>query len=355
MATTGCNTENSGIDPNLSLQEQLDQAMESIITYTENNPIFEEIVEEAVEKAASQFPPEALELEYTEDLSTPTISPVNNEVPLYELQTTEHTVPAETIKQRLRPRKSTGTAQATESPKRSKKKRGKTIEVISNEPYQGDLPQCVVPTQENQQSALITSSGTIYLNVPSSMQMPFFLTSSSDGGDGQQSQFVFNPSLCVPSLVNTTASINPNTIISSSDFQNQFVIQNLSDPNVCQYVPYQAGQKINENENSIIILDEDGESDPINLVPNSEQNNENAASAQDTGAETTVSSTDAETNTNTTEQKANTPLQPVQQSIPIVQGLSTPRTRTSHIRILDFTTPPRNKKGEIQKKTDQCK
>lgn len=302
-----------------ALEQQLDQAMENIIMTTEANPIFEDIVREAVE---NQF---WATDEGQMSSSTPNKSSehetVNDEVivpkPLEQQ--------CESIKQRLRPRK-TPAIDVTASTMKKKKAANK-VEVLSDvRTFPNAQSHELIQTQEfriqeqQQQQPLyyyyVDHTGTPCL-ISASNVFECDQTPATAANGNMNFPILLDGTVCIPSIISssTTTSLDPGTILNTTDPQNAIVVNDNSQSQSPSAEPSSSCLEVNR----IIVVDGD------------EVNAESMKGPQSTA---------------TTEQlpKANTPKQPIQSNVPCSsKSLTTPRHKISHVRVLDFTTPARSK------------
>lgn len=306
------------------LERQLEQAMENIIMTTEANPIFEEIVREAVE---NQFWPsdEGQMSSSTPNKSSEPETVINEVIVPQPLEKQ-----SESIKQRLRPRK-TPTIDSTASTT-TKKKAANKIEVLSdvraspNPKLQAMIqPQeSQVQPQQQQQPIYyyyIDHTGTPCL-IPANNVFECDQTQITAANGNLNFPVLLDGSVCIPSIISssTTTSLDPGTILNTTDPQNAIVVHENSQ----SYLPSEEPSSSCLEVNRIIVIDGD------------EVNAESMKGPVSSLLPPTV----------TTEQlpKANTPKLPIQSDVPCgSKSLTTPRHKISHVRVLDFTTPARTK------------
>lgn len=366
------------VDMQKSLIELIDERMCTIMEPLETDPLFKQLIDELIEgrtdipdcttdnahsapvaqsdhATAQQVPEAEAPAAADENAVAGNEDPANN-----------------TMTRRLRPRKEGPRLSALiESPKRPyTKRRSKNVDItpdnqikiISNEPFTGPLPEVML--QDNQGIVYVintdgttasinrTTNGNVFLNAPQFMiapssspsqaMVPSLTTSISFGDD---MSMLLQPSMCLT----TNSSLNPGTIINTSDLQTPIVVSN----NVGRHENAISSMKSPmPAEHVVIVVDGDTLEPDTEAMP--------VASAADAGATipletimTTATATEegsgaATTTTKTTfmEKKfiTNTPKQPVNQSIQASSRCqSTPRHRSTHVRVLDFNTPIRLK------------
>lgn len=327
------------------------------------DPIIEEIIAEL--KKGSDDLPDCL----SSDSQTPARSPGAAHVPqpvdVVAEKEIDENLTKDTILTRLRPRKEGQRLSALlESPKRAyTKRRSKVadkssdnqIEIISNEPFTGPLPEFVL-SQEQPQFVYVlktdgvgTATASIVASTPTSMhqpgtvylnRQPFLIASSSTPNQlttaNTAASISFTddiPLLIQPSMcLTTTSSLNPGTIINTSDLQTPIVVHN----EVAMRENAISAINVPTSESSVIVVDS-----VAATVANSVQNEKNLFSAVETiknGLE------NVEFASNDNKIVPSTPRQPINPSIQASSRCrSTPRHRTGHVRVLDFNTPLRMK------------
>lgn len=329
----------------MTLQQQLDHTTQNILMTMEKNPIFDQIVQEAI-NGAPEYRPDGLPKEASLPSSTPNKSSgAEDAVPT--LPIVEEFKP--TMRERLRPRKATNEKPAymNDSPKRAyKKRKDKLVEVISNEPFTGTLP--TILTQDNAPTlyliksdsveggqSIISSTPSVSQPMTSTMYLngvPFiFTTNTSASSDDRQNVSLVSDNLNMPFYfqpqinLTTTSNLNPGTIINTADLQCPSPI-----------VFHEAVTKADVVDDQPVIVIDDDESVQKN-GPN------DAEDVQDKKSGDTQGEKNAKTVMGKMPVPA-TPKQPVNQSIQASSKcMSTPRHKISHVRVLDFNTPVRMK------------
>lgn len=321
------NTGNSDI-----LNQQLEDCMENIVLATAKNPMFDDIVREAIE---NHWP----ENEEQMSSSTPTKSS-EHETANEELTDTQSTEPAaqtESIKQRLRPRKVIPTIDLTTATTK-KRRSDKNIEVISdvrtypNNPIQfvqtsdGQLQLKTQPLLQMQPQSSQQQSVPIYVQFQDSNGTSYLVPAANVIGNEQPQS---NPyMLDIPSISSMITSLDPGTILNITDPQNTIIVQPQNS------VEGEEPSSTCVEGNRFIVI-------------NSDEVNAEGQKGSTTQSERTVASASSEQ-----PPKSNTPQQPVETNVPSSSKSSaTPRHKISHVRVLDFTTPARNKFKTIDPNT----
>lgn len=346
-------------DLNMTLQQQLDHTTQNILMTMEKNPIFDQIVQEAI-NGAPEYKPDGL----SKEAILPTSTPHKSSGAEYEVQplpTVEEFKP--TMRERLRPRKTTNEKPSymNESPKRAyKKRKDKLVEVISNEPFTGTLPGSIL-TQENGPTlylikadggeggqSIISSTPNVSQPMTSTMYfngVPFiFTTNTTANSDDRQNASLVSDQLNMPFYfqpqlnLTTTSNLNPGTIINTADLGSPSpivfheVVDKASDAGLAAVV---AEPPIE----SIIVIEDDESAEIIN--PSEEVKDAQAPKSADTKVRKSARAVAGKMPV------AATPKQPVNQSIQASSKcMSTPRHKISHVRVLDFNTPVRMKCAE---------
>lgn len=366
-STSGTYSKLKEIDgASLTLQEQLDQAMQNIILTTEQNPAFDLIVKEAVDAASNQFIPQNPE---TQSSSTPNKSTDNEDTITFEQQApSEEKQPNEynqneSIKQRLRPRKQNLNS-SKESEKRPTRKSTKNIEVISNE-YVGTLPESAMQLPENEPSVItinsdseetvtttstqqIYQSGIMYILKQDPRTQNLYLAPSTNEtlqiapNQPQTIQTIQTPIIsnnsnvpfCFDAFGQSTIFLNADGHISTDGLSiNPITISTASN------VPE---EHIEPERNRVIVIDsnETNIEDSI-LSKTVAETKENASEIQNAQIKSTTKSFTFTTQAE--ELKIATPKQLIKSNnCPATsKSLSTPRHKNPHVRVLDFTTPAR--------------
>lgn len=349
---------NNAFDGHSSLSGQLENALPTILAKTEQNPTYDEIVLEAVQfQNTNNFGFDGFDSNSIMSTSTPSKGsgaedvaddlavdrPLNTPVPMNE-----------SIKQRLRPRKSNISSKTNETKRISK---AKEIHVLSNETIVGpsesevdNLNAVIVVDSDSEGTVTTTSMQPVQLAQPTYLlkfnrnQQTFQLEipTQSTGEQTQSLQNNFN----IPNVFDSapyqmqTFIVDPQTFVNSNEFQaNQFIINPALGS--VQF------ERVDESRNRFIVIDDNEVNEDNNMqqivcieeqtIPPEEKVTQN------------IDKNMAETKQIEAEPKIGTPIERIKpNNIPSSsRSLSTPRCRNPHVRVLDFTTPARFPLSEI--------
>lgn len=357
---------NNALDGHSSLTGQLENALPTILANTEQNPTFDEIVFEAIQfQNTNNIGFDGFDSNSIMSTSTPSKGsgaedvaddlagdrPLNTPDPINE-----------SIKQRLRPRKSNISSQTNETKRISK---AKEIHVLSNETIIGssepvieNLNDVIVVDPDSEELVTTTSmqpiqfaQQTYFLKYnPNEHNFQLEIPTQSTGEQMQSIQNNFNfPIAFDTGHYQKTFVVDPQTLVNSNEYQaNQFLINSAL-----------GGVQLDgveESRNRIIVIDDDEVNEDNNkqFVCTEEQPTIiTQTMPQSTAPEEKVTQNIVENLAQTKQTEAiikiGTPKERIKptNNPSGLRSLSTPRRSNPHVRVLDFATPARFPLAEI--------
>lgn len=354
---------NNAFDGRSSLSGQLENALPTILANTEQNPTYDEIVFEAIQfQNTNNFGFDGFNSNSMGSTSTPskcsgTEDVVDDLIADRPLNTPEPI--NESIKQRLRPRKSNTSYQTNETKRISK---AKEIYVLSNEtivgpaePVEENVDDVIVLNSDSEETVTTTSIQPLQLAQPTYL-LKFcpneqnFQLEIPTHPTGEQMQTLQN-NLNIPIVFDSASYpmqafiVDPQTLVNPNEFQaNQFFINPaLGSVQL---------ESVEESRNRIISIDVNevkADNNNQQIVCTEEQPTFTQVILAEEKVTQNIDKSLAQTKQTVAESKIGTPKEQMRpNNIPSSsRSLSTPRRRNQHVRVLDFTTPARFPLAEI--------